>query len=299
MKYIIFFLTVTFFTPLSLAWSQGEGSTADLSVMQKAGLSPESLGRYLTQNLDADRRAPALSPQLLASLGRYGGDDLARAYLDFDQATLAQSTREFSPEVLNQFLAQEMPPTELAAILRREAAAKSSSGSGNLMPPPLPPTVTSTQTTEKMEDAPIVPPVAPKAPTAPVRVQYQSETPKRSINPAPAYRGEQYLRRGEPADPSMRIMSTDEPFPTRQEPASGNWLGVTEHEYPDGRRVERHSVGERGRAGQEVLRRPSGREVHRYYSGDPDRPPFGEDPAQEWENKEDLHIIFNGDSYRR
>ena|GEM_PF-3139561 len=128
------------------------------------------------------------------------------------------------------------------------------------------------------------------------------EPPPAQIDPTPppapvaripsAY---QDLRPGQPADPALPLPPPPVPFDIRRQRTDGPWLGVTERELADGRLVEVHVSGSAQFMGQEVISRPTGHKVYRYYIGQPDAPRSGSDPAQDERNREDLRIIFGRD----
>ncbi len=291
-----------------LVWSAAPALAApaqepvDLTTLTQAGLSPDTAGRFLAQNLDPTRQAAPVDAKLLARLGQYGGDGLASAYLDLDKATLNRPYRDFSPEVVEQLMNTNMEAGELQALLGSEAARVATRGeapavsapgpavaarpaaSGSLMPPPLPP-----------EAPPVV--AAPAAPPAPAPRDIASPVPARPrmaavSPPARVQPGYQALRPGQSADPSLPMPPPPYTYDIRRQQFDGPWMGVTERELPDGHVVEANTVGYASQVGQEVLSRPTGHEVYRYYAGNPDRPRSGADPAQEWKNREDLWIIF-------
>lgn len=274
----------------------------DLAAMQEAGLSTENIGRFLSQNL-SERAAPQMDGQLLVKLAQYGGDSLATAYLDLDRATAHQKNRDFSPAVVEQLLAAGTPPAELNLILTEEAAraARKDKPQTVLMPPPLPPQAAQTPPSRPTppQTASLAPPTAPK-------VAYP-ETPRLSEPARP--RGFQDLRPGQAADPASRLPLPYSTYDIRQnrhdgdvrrinQPAGG-WMGVTERELPDGHVVETGSIGQIHQVGQETYARPSGHQVYRYWSGNPDNSYSGADPRQEQQNRDDLNIIFSQRDRRR
>lgn len=268
----------------------------DLTAMQEAGLSPENIGRFLSQNL-SERTAPQMDGRLLVKLAQYGGDSLALAYLDLDKASAQQKHREFSPEVVEQLMAAGTPPAELNMILAEETARVSEKNKpqSTLMPPPLPP-----QTAQAPPSAPAAPQTASLAPPSAPKVAYP-ESPRLAEPARP--RGFQDLRPGQAADPASRLPLPYSTYDIRQnrqdgdirrinQPAGG-WMGVTERELPDGHVVETNSIGHISQVGQEVYARPSGHQVYRYWTGNPDNTYSGADPRQEQKNREDLQIIFS------
>jgi hypothetical protein len=115
--------------------------------------------------------------------------------------------------------------------------------------------------------------------------------PPPALNAAPAPRIPQP---GQAADPAKRLPDTTTPLDVRRQRTDGPWLGVTERELADGHQVEVHVSGSAEVVGQEVISRPGGRQVYRYFSGRPDAPrPSGSDPVQDERNREDLRIIYS------
>ena len=281
----------------------------DLMTMQEAGLSSETLGRYLAQNLGGDRAAPPVDANLLTRLAQYGGDPLAQAYLALDKQTIHLPTREFSPEVVDQLMASGVSPDELTKLLNNEAARYAvgepsiavagslASGQATVAP--------------SAGDQPTVAPVAPEAPirsaaptmTAQVippepQVRFQNGPPRAPAQPKVGF---QQLRPGQAADPGSPLPLPHSTYDirynrmdgdVRAQKRSGNWMAVRERELPDGHVVEVNTIGDTALMGQEVYARPSGHQVYRYYTGNPDNPYSGADPRQEQRNREDLNIIF-------
>ncbi len=120
MKIIIHFVIALLLT-LSAAPLEAQKEPIDLVSLQQAGLSSRSLGRFLAQNLDAERLAPQIEPAFLVGLAAYGGDDLAAAYLELDRATAHLAQRDFSPELIGQLMDAKMEPDKLSDLLRRQA----------------------------------------------------------------------------------------------------------------------------------------------------------------------------------
>ena len=126
----------------------------------------------------------------------------------------------------------------------------------------------------------IQPSAAPMAPAPVVRTPVRPE------------QGYQDLRPGQAADPALRLPPPPVPYDIRRQRTDGPWLGVTERELADGHLVEIHVSGSAQVLGQEVISRPTGHKVHRYYTGRPEAPISGSDPAQDKRNLEKLKIIF-------
>ncbi|MDR2726340.1 MAG: hypothetical protein LBC90_09860 [Candidatus Adiutrix sp.] len=85
--------------------------------------------------------------------------------------------------------------------------------------------------------------------------------------PARSEPGYQDLRPGQAADPALRLPPPPAPYDIRRQRTDGSWLGVTERELADGHLVEVHVSGSAQDLGQEVISRPTGHKVYRYYSG--------------------------------
>jgi hypothetical protein len=274
--------------PVAPALAAPAQEPADLTALAQAGLSPETSGRYLAQNLNPARRAAPVEAKLLARLGQYGGDSLASAYLDLDKATLNKPHRDFSPEVVEQLMNDNMAAGELQILLADEAARETSALSAPQAPIRETPAV-SQIAAPAASSAQTPPPAAAPAETA-IPAPTRSRTA--AVPPAPAERAYQDLRPGQSADPSLKLPPPPQTYDIRRPSLDGPWMGVTERELPDGHVVEVNTVGYASQVGQEVLSRPTGHQVYRYYAGNPDRPRSGADPAQEWKNREDLQIIF-------
>lgn len=286
------------------------GDPVDLEEMQKAGLSSEAIGRFLAQNLATSRVVPPMEAKLLTELATYGGDSLAQAYLDLDKRTAHLASRDFSPEVVEQLIKNKVPPQELAALLKAEpgapapmeaspAAAKPATPpQANSSPgvPPLPPTAAAVA-----EAQVIAAPASPGQPSEAAPDESKPAAPARQARRAPEEPGFQQLRPGQAADPgsplplpysTYDIQNDRRDGQVRPQTRSNQWMGVEERELPDGHVVEKNTIGDTSVMGQEVYSRPSGHKVYRYFSGHPDEPYSGADPAQERRNREDLNTIF-------
>ncbi len=291
----------------------GAEDPVDLAALQEAGLSPETIGRYLAQNLDGTRLAPPIRADLLSRLGEYGGDELAAAYLKLDKETAYQTRRDFSPEVVEGLLAGDVGADKLKNVLEAETA-KAIKNAG-AAPPLAPPAPSSTPRpnaapprAEILEsdlpappqprEAPTVPPRPPALPAAaPPQAAAAPQAPAPQVSaPAPPAAPQarfQRLRPGEAADPGSPLRPPLDTYELRAPAAEGPRLGVTERELADGHRVEVNTMGDPNLVGQEVIERPSGRKVYRYHSGNTGKAAPMTDPEQERRNREDLMIIHN------
>jgi len=101
----------------------------------------------------------------------------------------------------------------------------------------------------------------------------------------------QNLRPGQAADPASPLPPPPVPYDIRRQRTDGPWLGVTERELADEHLVEVHVSGSAQVLGQEVISRPTGHKVYRYYIGRPDAPHSGTDPAEDERRLEKLKII--------
>jgi hypothetical protein len=268
------------FSPAALASEAALAEPVDLVSLKESGLSSETIGRYLAQNLERNRLAPAIDAKLLTHLGQYGGDELAAAYLEFDRQTMHESRRDFSTEVIEQLMLSGLEASRLRGIFTREGAAISA----RQMQTPAP------AFNLPVKSFGIVDMTTPASPAAvsPVMVEPAVQTPSR---PQAGY---QDLRPGQAADPALRLPPPPLPYDIRRQRTNGPWLGVTERELADGHLVEVNALGNSEVAGQEVISRPTGHKVYRYFSGRPDDPRSGADPLQEQRNREDLMIVSAG-----
>ncbi|MGL4209666.1 MAG: hypothetical protein ACRCTY_09800, partial [Candidatus Adiutrix sp.] len=92
----------------------------DLVLLKNAGLSAETIGRFLAQNLDSMRVAPAIDGARLARLGQYGGDELAVSYLNLDKETAHLPRFGFSPEIIDNLLTSDVGPQILTQVLNAQ-----------------------------------------------------------------------------------------------------------------------------------------------------------------------------------
>ncbi|UQZ88799.1 hypothetical protein C4J81_06110 [Deltaproteobacteria bacterium Smac51] len=138
---------------LSLSVPAAASDPVDLVSLQEKGLSPETIGRYLAQNLDSTRIAPQVNADLLSRLGEYGGDELAASYLNLDKQTAHLQRRDFSPEVVEQLLKSDIGAANMKKVLDGEAV-KAASAASSAAPVPAPPVAMS------------APPTPPQAPVA-------------------------------------------------------------------------------------------------------------------------------------
>lgn len=290
------------------AWAE---DPVDLVALQESGLSPETIGRYLAQNLDSTRVAPPISADMLSRLGEYGGDELAGSYLNLDKQTAHLQRRDFSPQVVEQLLAGDVGAEKLKAVLDGEAVKAAREAAAVPAPavipaPPLP------KVTES--ELPPVPAVAP-APVKPVSVpEPPAFTPPASSAPAapqaavptisqaappPAPQiaapqpGFQDLRPGQAADPASKLPPPLDTYELQRPGETGAHMGVTERRLADGHRVEVNLLGDPSAVGQEVITRPSGRKVYRYHSGNTGPAAPITDQEQDRRNREDLQIIHS------
>lgn len=205
MKFIINFVIVILLT-LSAAPLGAQGEPIDLVSLQQAGLSSRSLGRFLAQNLDAERLAPQIEPDFLVSLAAYGGDDLAAAYLELDRATAHLAQRDFSPELISQLMDSQMEPDKLAALLRRQAGVFQKPAASALME------ATEAAGASQAEPQPLAPPDSPRPvqpPQAPSLKAAQTVGQAASGAPAAALVEE---------PPVRRALVQDSPEPPRARP---------------------------------------------------------------------------------
>lgn len=274
----------------------------NLESLQDDGLSEQIIARFLALNLDGRRAAPQVDVKLLSRLGRYGGDDLAKAYLELDAKSAHLPSRDFSPEVVDQLMTNGVPPANLKEILLSEAGrfdAEPAPSAGEtkeppkkkagktIYAPPLPPLRTAESQVPEQPRA-----VAAPAPAPASQTEYSSHR-----RPQLAY---QDLRPGQAADPGSRLPLPYSTYDIRHPRNKGPWMGVTERELPDGHVVEVNVAGDSSLVGQEVISRPTGHKVYRYYSGRPDSPSsMVEDEQQLRRNREDLEIIFSDSKGRR
>lgn len=304
------FLTLALFALAPAALDAAE--PADLEAMEKAGLSSETIGRFLSQSLSADRKAPAVSPKLLTRLGNYGGDHLAKTFLDLDKASAHLASPDLSPAMVDRMISAKIPPSEMQLILGEEIAKLESAqkqAKAPLMPPSLPPSAGQVDIVYPSEimAAAIAPAPAPRA-MAPSAAPMVDISSPRLPQPQPRPAGFQDLRPGQAADPASRlplpystydIRSNRQHGDVRRHNPGGPWMGVVEKELPDGHVVEANSIGHTSQVGQEVYSRPSGHKVYRYYTGNPDAPYSGADQRQEQINRDQLNAIFSRRDERR
>ncbi|MDR0620649.1 MAG: hypothetical protein LBJ61_02035 [Deltaproteobacteria bacterium] len=102
--------------------------------------------------------------------------------------------------------------------------------------------------------------------------------PKEPVKPKIAFAKPKDLRKipqtlapGQKADPARPLPEAPGPYWTRTPKGHGTFLGVTEEVKADGHRYEVNRNARGDRLGQEVLSRPSGHKVVRYYSQSPER----------------------------
>ena len=310
---ILTLLSISALILAPLAQAANEGAT-DLLKLKEAGLSEETLSRFLAQNL-SDRAAPQIDPKFLARVGQYGGDHLARTYLELDKLSSREKNPKFSQNSVDRMIKAQTPPAEIQMILGEEIARYESenkrASAQPLMPPSLPPSASAEA------DAAVGAGFSAPSPAASAsQLQAAPETsvarlnkpvdPQIMVSPrlpeaAPRPAGYQDLRPGQAADPASRqplpystydIRSNRQAGDLRRHNPDGPWMGVVEKELPDGHVVEAHSIGYGRQVGQEVYSRPSGHKVYRYFTGNPDAPHSGADPRQEAINRDQLNIIY-------
>jgi hypothetical protein len=151
------------------------------------------------------------------------------------------------------------------------------------------------------ENLPVIVPKSPKSPEMVKTLSPNQAELKRVDNPAlPVSESTgkaapvnirkvpQVLAPGQQADPARPMPVAPTPYSVREPGENEFWMGVREETKPDGHRVEVNTNGQKMFLGDEVLSRPSGRKVHRYYSGSTERlaPEAAKGQENSWENME-------------
>ncbi|MDR2386681.1 MAG: hypothetical protein LBE80_03730 [Deltaproteobacteria bacterium] len=244
----------------------------DLNDLKSKGLSDRSREIIVTQSL-AQRARPPLEIEFIEELADYGGDVLAQAYLEMDAVTADQKSSPLPPSSMKNMMAAGLSPSELvkfsqsvnpqASVSEPNGAALAKSG----------PMVRAMSVASNSEG----PVEAPKAPVNPefnqnLQPVAQPKKPQVAIQkPKDLRKIPQTLYPGQQADPARPLPEAPGPYWSRAPKGHDTFLGVTETVKADGHRYEVNTNAQGGRLGQEVLSRPSGHKVVRYYSMAPEK----------------------------
>jgi hypothetical protein len=247
----------------------------DLAELGRQGLGEASRRIIVTQSL-AQRARPPLDLEFVKELAAYGGDDLALAYLEMDAATAKSAESPLPPTSARNMMAAGLAPADLIAFsksLNPKLNNDDAEAQGGLAGPPAGAAVTEVMTVAEADTTT----VAPTAPAAP-KFEGQPNGPGRPHQPQANFNKPKDLRRvpqtlvpGQKADPSRPLPEAPGPYWTRAPKGHETFMGVTETVKADGHRYEVNTNARGGRLGQEVLSRPSGHKVVRYFSQSPER----------------------------
>ncbi|MDR1086207.1 MAG: hypothetical protein LBP22_15460 [Deltaproteobacteria bacterium] len=253
--------------PVSLA--QGAEEVMDLEIWAQVGM-PESLRQKMVIQSLSHRARPALSGDFILKMVRYGGENLALSYVQLDNDTAMENQAPISPQVMERLMDSGVPRSDIEKIIQaaQSGGALNSQPAAAVVPESLARKAEITQ--EDLEPIETVPPEAPAAPRAPKiypAPKFAEEPSKASMRKVP-----QILYPGVPADPARPMPPQPGPYEIRKPRGSeGLYMGVTEAVKPDGHVYQVNSNGRRESQGFEVLSRPSGHKVHRFFSGRTDQ----------------------------
>jgi hypothetical protein len=251
----------------------------DLAELGRRGLSQRSRDVIVTQAL-SPRARPPLEIGLVLDLAAYGGDDLAKAYLEMDAATNQMAVSPLPPESVRNLMAASMPAADIIALV--ESAAPSDGAEAAAVPGFAAAAAALTVTAGVNADRPIEAPAAPEPPAPATLAKAAAdaapaaapEAPEAPLAP-PAERPRandlrrvpQVLSPGQPADPARPMPEAPGPYWTRTPRPDGFFMGVHDEVKADGHRYEVHANGRTAGMGQQVLSRASGHKVVRHHNG--------------------------------
>ena len=284
----------------------------DLAELGRRGLSQKSRDIIVTQAL-TQRARPPLEIGVVLDLAAYGGDNLARAYLEMDAKTNQSAASPLPPQSVRNLMKAGVAPEEIKSLM--ESAAEPA---GDIAPVEAEaafassPTVA--ETVETLPDKPVEPPAKPEAPSksaftvediepeasneayegnsqesaspyAAVRDAISPRVPaapQAPASPADLRKVPQTLYPGQSADPARPLPEAPGPYWTRlPEPDGSRFMGVADEVKADGHRYEVNTNARGGLMGQEVLSRGSGHKVIRHFNIRPEKIRQGRERAPE------------------
>jgi hypothetical protein len=234
------------------------------------------------------RARPPLEISFVLQMAEYGGDALAKAYLEMDARTNKMERSPLTPEAMRNLMSSGLTVEDLLLLINSagqsfptaQASISEASGPSVLVTEgtnaprpiedPLPPLVPATSPTPYHAMIAVTGPQIPgmsgfSGPTVPQAATYQTASAAREID---WRKVPQVLYPGQQADPARPMPEAPGPYWTRQPgPNDTFFMGVTDEIKDDGHRYEVHTNSHRGVMGQEVLTRPSGHKVYRYFNG--------------------------------
>jgi hypothetical protein len=254
---------------LSVSLAQGAEEVMDLEKWAQVGM-PESLRQKMVIQSLSHRARPALSGDFILKIVRYGGENLALNYLQLDNDTATENQAPISPQVMERLIDSGVPRSDIDKIIQAAQSGGALSHQPEAVAVPESLAKKAEMTQEDLEPIETVSPEAPVAPRAPQI--YPSPKIVEEPNKASLRKVPQVLYPGVPADPARPMPPQPGPYEIRKPRGSeGLYMGVTEAVKPDGHVYQVNSNGRRESQGFEVLSRPSGHKVHRYFSGRTDQ----------------------------
>jgi hypothetical protein len=260
-----------------MAASQLAAQVLDLEKLAKSGLPESVRERMVVQSL-SQRARPPLEGEFLLEMVRYGGEGLALKYMSLDSATANEAEAPLSPAVMSRLMKSGTPRADLEKIVEIAGGVAEVDSKPVPVPPALvkvsevtvtdlPPVKNQAQAENPLVESPVASPKSPKTPEyvpAPVINRPPTREELRKIP--------QTLIPGVPADPARPMPPSPGPYQIRRpEGSRGVYMGVQEEVKPDGHVYQTNLNGRKEYLGSEVLSRPSGHKIHRYYSGKTDR----------------------------
>ncbi|MDR2443536.1 MAG: hypothetical protein LBE31_08465 [Deltaproteobacteria bacterium] len=262
----------------------------NLAELTSKGLSERSRDIIVTQAL-SHRARPPLEIGFVLEMAAYGGDELARTYLEMDADTSQIPNSPLPPESMRNLMASGLDPKEIKDLILSIETTEAPNAALAI-----PAATTAAATYVTLNDAPPVAPKAPEAPATPPAAAtpnptvgqgdewlrddyaqsaalYAPQSPQAPQAPAQPSKADlrhipQVLAPGQSADPSRPLPVAPGPYWTRtRQTEDGFFMGVTDEIKVDGHRYEVHTNSKGGVMGQEVLSRASGHKVVRHYNG--------------------------------
>ncbi|MDR2366660.1 MAG: hypothetical protein LBF58_00895 [Deltaproteobacteria bacterium] len=269
-------LSLVTFAVLTLAGPAWGAEPLDLAELGRRGLGERSREIIVSQSL-ANRGRPPLEIAFVEELAAYGGDPLALAYLEMDAGTADLAESPLPPASMRNMMAAGLSAEELIRF-SHSVNPKRAKGDGTAAAATLGGPLVTAMVAGANAERPTEKPLAPEAPA--IKPVTDAPAPRRPglERPGDPRKVPQTLVPGQKADPARPLPEAPGPYWTRAPKGHGTFLGVTESVLADGHRYEVNANARGGRLGQEVLSRPSGHKVVRYFSSAPDKSQAGPAP---------------------
>ncbi|MDR3204786.1 MAG: hypothetical protein LBV23_08590 [Deltaproteobacteria bacterium] len=274
-------LAILFF--LLLCGRSLAGTVLDFNELSRRGLSEKSREIIVAQALTV-RARPPLEVSFILELASYGGDELARAYLEMDARTNQMSQSPLAPETIKSFMNAKMASSDLISMMEKTVTPSLKTAGSFKEPikddrqlePSLarqsPPSAMVAQVNQPTDYEAMIAATAPQIPALAGQHNLTPQAAVRANNNQSASailrKTPQVLAPGQQADPSRPLPADSGPYWVRTpQPQDVFFMGVIDEVKADGHQYEVNSNARRGLLGQEALSRASGHRVVRHYNG--------------------------------